>query len=66
MKDFRIRPLHRQRTGRRPRVRVLDQNELAELLHVPVAELRKALDARGWSYHVDSTGNLWATLPERP
>lgn len=66
MRGFKIRPLHRQRTGRRPRVQVLDQNELADLLDVPVAELRKELDARGWSYHADSAGNLWATLPERP
>jgi hypothetical protein len=66
MKNFRIRPLHRQRNGRRQRVRVLDQNELADLLGVPIAELRKELDDRGWSYHEDSTGNLWATRPERP
>ena len=66
MRDFRIRPLHRQRTGRRPRVRVLDQNELADWLGVPIEELRNELDKRGWSYHLDSAGKLWATLSERP
>ncbi|NIP15730.1 MAG: hypothetical protein GWM88_13825 [Pseudomonadales bacterium] len=66
MKDFRIRPLHRQRTVRRSRVQVLDQQELAELLGVPIEGLRNELDKRGWSYHLDSAGNLWATLSEPP
>ena len=63
MREFKIRPLHRQRTGRRPRVKVLDQNELADLLNVPVSELREELDRRGWPYHVDGSGRLWASAP---
>ena len=64
MSDFRIRPLHRQRTGRRRPVEVLNQRELAERLGVPLDELRARLDALGWAYHVDSAGALWATVPD--
>ncbi len=64
MRDFKVRPLHRQRTGRRPRVEVLNENELADLLKVPIGEVRSELDRRGWSYHVDSADRLWASLPD--
>lgn len=63
MSDFRIRPLHRQRSGRRKRVTVLNQEELAELLDVSVTDLRARLDELGWRYHQDSAGALWATPP---
>lgn len=64
MSDFRIRPLHRRRKGRRKRVAVLNQDELAELLNVSIADLRSTLDQRGWRYHSDSAGALWATPPD--
>lgn len=62
MSDFRIRPLHRQRR-RRKRVAVLNQDELADLLDVPLADLRARLDELGWRYHQDSSGALWGTPP---
>ncbi len=62
--DFKIRPLHRRRHGRRKRVAVLNQRELAELLNVSLDDLRARLDELGWRYHQDSTGALWATPPE--
>ena len=42
--DFKIRPLHRRRHGRRKRVAVLNQRELAELLNVSLDDLRARLD----------------------
>jgi len=63
--SFRIRPLHRRRKGRRKRVAVLNQDELAELLKVDPADLRTKLDELGWGYHQDSLGALWATPPDR-
>ena len=42
--DLKIRPLHRRRRGRRKRVEVLNQQELAELLEVDLAHLRNRLD----------------------
>jgi hypothetical protein len=64
--EFKIRPLHRRRTRRRKRVAVLNQQELAELLNVSVADLADVLDELGWRYHRDSAGALWATPPDRP
>jgi hypothetical protein len=58
--DKLIRPLHRQR-GRHRTVRVLDQQELADLFAVPVAALPQTLEAAGWRYHQDSAGMIWAT-----
>ncbi len=66
MSDFRIRPLHRRRKGRRKRVAVLNQQELSELLNVSPADLRGLLDELGWRYHQDSAGALWATPPDQP
>jgi len=63
---FKVTPLHRRRKGRRKRVAVLNQDELADLLDVPLSELRAALEAAGWRYHEDSTGGLWATPPDQP
>jgi hypothetical protein len=66
MPDFKLRPLHRRRHGRRKRVEVLNQQELAERLGlegVDCAQLRRRLDQLGWHYHTDSAGRLWATLP---
>jgi hypothetical protein len=62
--DFKIRPLHRRRKGRRKRVLVLNQNELAELLKVSLTELPTTLNDLGWRYHRDSVGALWATPPD--
>jgi DNA-binding transcriptional regulator YdaS (Cro superfamily) len=64
--DFRIRPLHRQRGGRRKAVRVLDQAELADLLGVAPADLAQRLNELGWHYHRDSAGRIWATEQTRP
>jgi len=58
--DKLIRPLHRQR-GRHKTVRVLDQQELAELFGVAVEALPATLEAAGWGYHQDSAGLIWAT-----
>lgn len=66
MGDFKIRPLHRGRRGRRKRVEVLNQQELAELLEVDLEHLRNRLDDLGWHYHTDSNGALWATPPGPP
>ena len=63
MSTFKLRPLHRRRQGRRKRVEVLNQDELAERLGVGLSELRQQLDELGWAYHEDSTGALWATPP---
>jgi hypothetical protein len=63
--DFKIRPLHRRRKGRRKRVAVLNQVELAELLRVSIVDLRATLDDLGWGYHQDSAGALWATPPDQ-
>ncbi len=63
MSDFKLRPLHRRRRGKRKTVAVLNQQELAERLGVTVAELRKTLDELSCPYHVDSAGNLWAAPP---
>jgi len=65
MSNFRIRPLHRRRKGRRKRVAVLNQDELAQLLNLPLADLRARLDELGWRYHEDSAGALWATPPNQ-
>jgi hypothetical protein len=64
--EFKIRPLHRRRTRRRKRVSVLNQQELAELLSVSIADLKGVLDELGWRYHQDSEGALWATPPDQP
>jgi hypothetical protein len=64
--DFRIRPLHRQRSGARKSVRVLDQDELAALLGTDRADVGKRLDELGWRYHQDSAGHIWATEQELP
>ena len=63
MSEFKLRPLHRRRKGRRKRVEVLNQEELAQRLGVAVPQLRQRLDELGWRYHQDSTGALWATPP---
>ena len=63
MSTFKLRPLHRRRKGRRKRVEVLNQNELAQRLGVGVPQLRQRLDELGWRYHEDSAGALWATPP---
>ena len=63
MSDFKLRPLHRRRHGKRKTVAVLNQQELAEYLGITTAELRKTLDELGCPYHVDSAGNLWAAPP---
>ncbi len=63
MSDFKLRPLHRRRHGKRKTVAVLNQQELAERLGVTVALLKKTLDDMGYPYHVDSAGNLWAAPP---
>ena len=63
MSDFKLTPLHRRRKGRRKRVEVLNQDELAQRLGVPVPQLRQRLDELGWRYHEDSAGALWATPP---
>ncbi len=65
MSDFKLRPLHRRRHGKRKTVAVLNQQELAEYLGVTTAELRKTLDELGCPYHVDSAGNLWAAPPTK-
>jgi hypothetical protein len=61
MTDFKLRPLHRQRSRRRKAVAVLDQAELAERLEVTVDAVKAKLIELDWSYHEDSVGNLWAT-----
>lgn len=61
--DFKLRPLHRQRTRRRAPVRILDQRELAEHFRVDESELKQALKAAGWRYHEDAAGQLWASMP---
>ena len=65
MTDFRLRPMHRQRKGRRKRVTVLNHKQLAELLDVPLSEVKAKLDALGCRYHQDSAGALWAKPPEQ-
>ncbi len=65
MSDFKLRPLHRRRHGRRKTVAVLNQEELAERLGVTTAELKGTLDVMGCAYHVDSAGNLWAAPPPK-
>lgn len=64
MSDFKLRPLHRRRKGRRKRVQVLNQDELAARLGVEVTQLAERMDSLGWHYHRDSTGALWASPPE--
>jgi hypothetical protein len=66
MSDFKLRPMHRRRKGRRKRVEVLNQQELAQRLGVGVPQLRQRLDELSWKYHQDSTGALWATPPTEP
>ena len=66
MSTFKLRPLHRRRKGRRKRVEVLNQDELAQRLGVGVEQLRQRLDELGWHYHQDSAGALWATPPAEP
>ncbi len=61
MTDFKLRPLHRQRSRRRKAVAVLDRAELAERLEVTVDAVKAKLIELDWSYHEDSVGNLWAT-----
>lgn len=62
--DFKLRPLHRQRTRRTPTRRVLDQNELAAHFGVEPGEVRSALEAVGWDYHEDAAGRIWASVPK--
>jgi hypothetical protein len=65
--SFRVRPLHRQRGGRRKPVRVLDQGELARLLRVQPEQVGERLTELGWRFHCDPAGRIWATeqaLPE--
>lgn len=61
--DFKLRPLHRQRTRRRAQVRILDQRELAEHFGVDESKLKVTLRAAGWRYHEDAAGQLWASMP---
>ena len=63
MTDFKLRPLHRRRKGRRPRIEVLNQQELAERLGVAKDDVKRCLDEIGWAYHQDSAGAIWATPP---
>lgn len=62
--DFKLRPLHRQRTRRTPTRRVLDQTELAAHFGVEPGEVRCALEAVGWDYHEDAAGRIWASVPK--
>lgn len=61
MSDFKLRPLHRQRSRRRTPVAVFNHEELAARLEVTVDEVKAKLVELGWSFHEDSGGNLWAT-----
>jgi hypothetical protein len=62
--DFKLRPLHRQRTRRTPTRRVLDQTELAAHFGVEPGEVKRALEAVGWDYHEDAAGRIWASVPK--
>ena len=64
MRDFKIRPLHRQRNRRRKPAQVLDHDELAELLGVSHDNVAQELARLGWGYHEDSNGRVWATPPK--
>lgn len=64
MSHFKIRPLHRQRKGRRKTAKVLDQAELAGWLNVSPDAVEETLDAMKWPYHKDSAGKIWARAPD--
>ena len=61
MSDFKLRPLHRQRSRRHKTVSVLSQVELAERLGVRPKDVKAKLLELGWSFHEDSAGSLWAS-----
>jgi len=63
VEEFRLRPLHRQRTRRRATRSVLDENELAHHFGVALTELKAALERAGWDYHEDAAGRFWASVP---
>lgn len=64
MTDFKLRPLHRQRSRRVATRQVLDQQELAAHFGVPLEQVRDALEAAAWDYHEDAGGRLWASVPK--
>ncbi len=59
MSDFKLRPLHRRRSRRKP-VSVLNHAELAERFGVAHEEVKGKLLELGWRFHEDSSGGLWA------
>ena len=61
---FQTRKQHRQRTGRRKRAFVMNRNELAEHFGVEPAAVEAALERRQLRWHTDSTGDIYASVPE--
>lgn len=54
--------LHRQRKGRRRKVRVMNHDELAAHFGVEHDQLKPALIEAGWPFHEDAAGKLWASV----
>jgi hypothetical protein len=57
-----LRPLHRQRTRRRSRALVLNGDDLAAHFGVARKDLQNHLDAKQIPYHLDSRGEIWASI----
>ena len=54
-----LRPLHRQRTRRRNKARILNSEDLLLLLEVDREDLEAYLNARRLPFHKDSCGEIW-------
>ena len=54
-----LRPLHRQRSRRRNKSRILNTEDLLVLLDVEREDLEAYLNARRLPFHKDSRGELW-------
>ena len=54
-----LRPLHRQRTRRRNKARILNSKDLLLLLEIEREDLEAYLNARRLPFHKDSCGEIW-------
>lgn len=59
-----LRPLHRQRTRRRHRSKIMNSDELVMHFGIDHSALESYLNAQKIAFHKDSRGEIWVSLSD--
>ena len=60
-----LRPLHRQRTHRRHKSKIMNGDELAQYFKVSREALESYLIREQIAFHKDSRGEIWVSLTDQ-